>query len=70
MNVSPFRKALAAFTLVQGSLLSAVSAHPGAPGHTHGDEWPFDLMAAVGVGILGVAAVCVAKAAKRRNRGN
>ena len=29
------------------SLIGAASAHPGAPGHTHGDDWPFGIVAMV-----------------------
>jgi len=63
---SSYRKVLAVLALVQVSLLSVASAHPGAPGHTHGDDWPFDLMPAVGVGVLAGVAVCVFRMAKKK----
>ncbi|YCM42042.1 hypothetical protein V2O64_12090 [Verrucomicrobiaceae bacterium 227] len=42
----------ATFLLVQMFLLSAVSAHPGPEGHTHPDEWPFEMLALLGVMIF------------------
>ena len=32
-------------TAINASLIGVASAHPGAPGHTHGDEWPFGFAA-------------------------
>ncbi len=38
----------------QLALASLAHAHPGPPGHTHPDEWPFDLLYAglAGLGLL------------------
>ena len=30
---------------VNAALVQLVTAHPGAPGHTHGDDWPFGFVA-------------------------
>lgn len=29
------------------ALLQLAAAHPGPPGHTHGDDWPFGVVAVV-----------------------
>ena len=42
-------KTPAAFLLVKMFLMSAASAHPGPAGHTHPDEWPFEVLALLGV---------------------
>ena len=43
---------------ISASLIGAASAHPGAPGHTHGDDWPFGVVAvaiiAASAGLYGV----------------
>ena len=42
---------------IQGALLATAAAHPGPPGHVHGDEWPFGAMvtSVVAVLVVGVA---------------
>lgn len=53
---------------VQSVLLGSVMAHPGPPGHTHGDEWPFGMIA-LGVAALGlVIATGIVRQKKRRIR--
>ena len=42
---------------VHGALLATAAAHPGPPGHVHGDEWPFGAMVAIVVGALTVGIV-------------
>ena len=65
MNAS-FLKFFTVLISVQLSFVALASAHPGAPGHTHDDEWPFDLLPAIGVGVLVVAAVMIFKGVKRK----
>ena len=36
---------------LQAMLLSQASAHPGPEGHTHPDEWPFEMLAYVAMGL-------------------
>ena len=41
--------------LTLGLIVSAISnamAHPGPPGHTHDDDWPFKLIAVLAVTLL------------------
>lgn len=44
---------------VNAALLQLAAAHPGAPGHTHGDDWPFGFVAvaviAAAAGLYGLA---------------
>lgn len=41
-------------TLAMSGLLTAVAnAHPGPPGHTHGDDWPFGVFITVAAVALG-----------------
>jgi len=42
---------------MQVILISQASAHPGPAGHTHPDEWPFEILAYLVLGV-GVAWVC------------
>jgi len=39
-----------------------VMAHPGPPGHTHSDEWPFGALAVIAV--IGLIAFFVKKSAR------
>ena len=52
---------------VQSVLLGSAMAHPGPPGHTHGDEWPFGMIA-FGVATLGLVIVTRSVWQKRRIR--
>ncbi|MBK1833844.1 hypothetical protein [Roseibacillus ishigakijimensis] len=54
------QKAVKAGLLVQAGLITVASAHPGPPGHTHGDDWPF---APIAVGFL-LALSCTGLAAR------
>lgn len=47
--------ALALFSMVQ-----VASAHPGPPGHTHDDEWPFGQVAILAVCLFAGAGMLVA----------
>ena len=38
---------------MNAGLMGVASAHPGAPGHSHGDEWPFGVIVAA---VLAVSA--------------
>ena len=37
--------------MMQAMFVATASAHPGPPGHTHGDEWPFGFLLA-GLGVI------------------
>ena len=52
------RKTRMAFLAAQVALISVASARPGPPGHTHPDDWPFDLIAGL---VAGALIVCAAK---------
>ena len=52
------RKTRMVFLAAQVALMSAASAQPGPPGHTHPDDWPFDLIAGL---VAGALIVCAAK---------
>lgn len=49
---------------IQIFLVSLASAHPGPPGHTHPDEWPFGALTLL-VG-LGLAVFAIRSAIKAR----
>ena len=49
MKTSITKRLLAALSMVQISLISLASAHPGPPGHTHADDWPFGFIPLLGV---------------------
>lgn len=34
---------------VNAAFLQLAAAHPGPPGHTHGDDWPFGVVAVVAI---------------------
>lgn len=34
------------------ALVQIASAHPGPPGHTHGDDWPFGVLAVIACATL------------------
>jgi hypothetical protein len=48
MKTSMNQRMLAALVTVQVFLVTVASAHPGPPGHTHADDWPFGLLPALG----------------------
>lgn len=63
---SIYRKSFAVLMLLQGVLISSAAAHPGAPGHSHDDEWPFDMLPALGVGaMIVVACLALSRADKK-----
>ena len=45
------RPTLKVFLMMQAMFVATASAHPGPPGHTHGDEWPFGFLLA-GLGVI------------------
>jgi len=53
-----------ALVFLNALLTSTASAHPGPPGHTHPDEWPFE--AIVVALIAGIAFVAFRKSTKRQ----
>lgn len=46
------KKIQVTFLLIQMFLMSAASGHAGPVGHTHPDEWPFEMLALLGVIVL------------------
>lgn len=42
-------KKLRIFAGVSIALIANLAAHPGPPGHTHGDEWPFAVLPTLAV---------------------
>ncbi|NNC87836.1 MAG: hypothetical protein HKN82_05175 [Akkermansiaceae bacterium] len=60
------RNILTVAMTVHGVLVTSAMAHPGPPGHTHDDEWPFGPLALVALAIL-VAAAGAGVAWKRRH---
>ncbi|MEJ6582128.1 MAG: hypothetical protein QNL33_20655 [Akkermansiaceae bacterium] len=44
-----------ALVIASAALISNASAHPGPPGHTHLDEWPFEPFAIAVTAILVIA---------------
>jgi hypothetical protein len=46
------RNILMAMATVQGFLVTSAMAHPGPPGHTHSDDWPFGPLSFVVLGAI------------------
>lgn len=61
------RKSFAVLLLLQAVFVSSAAAHPGTPGHTHDDEWPFDMLPALGVAAIIVVACFALSGADKKS---